>query len=240
MWNGKENHHEAFRPSSQDWQAWPEKNYVQGKEMLRMSMSAHEQREFPHWEELYQEREIESMPWFNPELDDDLKKALDELGLRSGSALDLGTGPGTQAMHLARRGFDVTATDISGAAIRVARGKAEAWGLDITWKQDDVLDTRLEQQFDLMFDRGCFHVLAPERRQEYVSTVGSLLKPSGYLFLKCFSRLQPGEQGPYRFSPAQIRELFRSPFRVLSIQETTYQGTLDPLPRALFCTMRRE
>lgn len=56
------------------------------------------------------------MPWFNPELDEDLENALDELGLRSGSALDLGTGPGTQAIHLARRGFDVTATDISETA----------------------------------------------------------------------------------------------------------------------------
>src|SRR6266508_2149245 len=64
-------------------------------------------------EELYQQQEVESMPWFNPELDYDLEKALDELGLRSGSALDLGTGPGTQAIHLARRGFTVTATDIS-------------------------------------------------------------------------------------------------------------------------------
>jgi 2-polyprenyl-3-methyl-5-hydroxy-6-metoxy-1,4-benzoquinol methylase len=208
--------------------------------MIRMPMSADEKRDFPHWEELYQQREIESMPWFHPELDDDLKQALDELGVRNGSALDLGTGPGTQAMHLARRGFAVTATDISGAAIRMARAKAEAQGLDIMWKQDDVLDTRLDHQFDVIFDRGCFHVLALERRQEYVSTVGSLLKPGGHLFLKCFSRLQPEEQGPYRFSPAQIRELFGSRLRVLSIKETVYQGTLDPLPRALFCMMRRE
>jgi 2-polyprenyl-3-methyl-5-hydroxy-6-metoxy-1,4-benzoquinol methylase len=205
-----------------------------------MSMSADEKRAFPHWEALYQQGEIESMPWFNPALDDDLKQALDALGLRGGCALDLGTGPGTQAMHLARRGFNVTATDISGAAIRVARAKAEAQGLDITWTQDDVLDTRLDQQFDLIFDRGCFHVLAPERRQEYVSTVSRLLKTGGHLFLKCFSRLQPGEQGPYRFSPVQIGELFGSQFCVLSIRETVYQGTLDPLPRALFCLMRRE
>jgi SAM-dependent methyltransferase len=70
--------------------------------------------------ELYKQQEVESLPWFNPELDDDLEKALDELGLRSGSALDLGTGPGTQAIHLARRGFAVTATDISEAAIHLA------------------------------------------------------------------------------------------------------------------------
>ena len=136
------------------------------------------------------------MPWFNPELDDDLKKALDELGVRGGSTLDL------------------------------------------TWMQDDILDTRLTRQFDLIFDRGCFHVLAPERRQDYVRIVGGLLKPGGYLFLKCFSRLQPGEQGPFRFTPEQIREVFGSRLNVLSVKETVYQGTLDPLPRALFCIMQ--
>jgi hypothetical protein len=65
------------------------------------------------------------------------------------------------------------------------------------------------------------------------------LKTGGYLFLKCFSRLQPGEEGPYRFTPEQIREIFGSRLSVLLIKETVYQGTLDPLPRALFCTMRK-
>jgi cyclopropane fatty-acyl-phospholipid synthase-like methyltransferase len=173
-------------------------------------------------------------------LDEDLEKALGELGLRSGSALDLGTGPGTQAIHLAWRGFAVTATDISEAAIHMAGEKAQKKRLEITWKQDDILDTRLDRQFDLIFDRGCFHVLAPERRGDYVRIVSGLLKTDGYLFLKCFSRLQPGEEGPYRFTPEQIREIFGSRLNVLSIKETVYQGTLDPLPRALFCTMRRE
>jgi 2-polyprenyl-3-methyl-5-hydroxy-6-metoxy-1,4-benzoquinol methylase len=205
-----------------------------------MHPSAHEQRQFPRWEALYQEEKIESLPWFTPTLDDDLAKALDTLGLRGGRALDLGTGPGTQAMHLAQRGFDVTATDISGTAIRAAREKAKERGLDIMWEEDDILDTRLDWQFDLIFDRGCFHVLPPERRQEYVRIVGELLKTGAYLFLKCFSRLQPGEGGPYRFTPEQIRQIFASRLRVLSVKETVYQGTLAPLPRALFCSMRRE
>ena len=202
-------------------------------------MSEDERHEFPRWEELYQEREIESLPWFNPELDDDLENALDDLGLWGGSALDLGTGPGTQAIHLSRRGFNVTATDISAAAIRLAREKAQKQGFEIAWEQDDILDTSLDRQFDLIFDRGCFHVLAPERRGDYVRIVSSLLKTGGYLFLKCFSRLQPGEEGPYRFTPEQIREIFGNRLSVLLIKETVYQGTLDPLPRALFCTMRK-
>lgn len=205
-----------------------------------MNVSEDEKHEFPQWEELYQEREIESLPWFNPELDDDLENALDELGLWGGSALDLGTGPGTQAIHLARRGFSVTATDISAAAIRLAREKAQKQRVEIRWEQDDILDTRLDRQFDLIFDRGCFHVLEPERRLDYVRVVSDLLKTGGYLFLKCFSRLQPGEEGPYRFNPEQIRKIFGSRLSVLSIKETVYQGTLDQFPRALFCTMRRE
>jgi cyclopropane fatty-acyl-phospholipid synthase-like methyltransferase len=202
-------------------------------------MSNDENREFPHWKELYQHQEIESMPWFNPELDDDLENALDELDLRSGSALDIGTGPGTQAIHLARRGFSVTATDISEAAIRVASEKARKQDIEITWVEDDILDTRLDRQFDIIFDRGCFHVLAPERREDYARIVSGLLKTGGYLFLKCFSRLQPGEQGPYRFTPEQIQEIFGGRLSVLSVKETVYQGTLDPLPHALFCAIRK-
>jgi cyclopropane fatty-acyl-phospholipid synthase-like methyltransferase len=205
-----------------------------------MNMTTNEEQGIPHWEEWYREHEVESMPWFNPELDDDLKKALDELGLRDGSLLDLGTGPGTQAMQLARRGFEVTATDISKAAICLAREKAKEQDLDITWVQDDILATRLARQFDLIFDRGCFHVLAPGRRPDYVRIVSGLLKTDGYLFLKCLSRLQPGEQGPFRFTAKQIRETFGGRLSVLSIKETVYQGTLDPPPRALFCVMRLE
>ena len=156
-----------------------------------------------------QQQAIETMPWFYPELDDDLRHALDRLGLRSGAALDLGSGPGTQAMQLARRGFAVTAVDISEAAIRLAREKAEAQGVKIAWQQDDVLATRLSGPFDLIFDRGCFHVLPPERRPAYASTIAGLPTPGGYFFLKCFSQLQPGAQGPQpggRLQPSKIHE----------------------------------
>ena len=32
------------------------------------------QRELPDWEKLYQEDKVESMPWFNPNLDADFDK----------------------------------------------------------------------------------------------------------------------------------------------------------------------
>lgn len=195
--------------------------------------------EFPDWEKLYQDKDVESMPWFNPDLDPDLAQALTKLHLQTGDVLDLGTGPGTQAIALAERGFTVTATDISDTAVSKALDKAKAKGLDIAFKQDDILTSSLNQKFNFVLDRGCFHVLPPERRPDYVRAVDQLIKPQGYLFLKCFSHLQPGEQGPYRFTADAIQEIFGSHFSILSVEETVYHGTLDPLPRALFCVLEK-
>ena len=199
-----------------------------------------QQRDFPDWEKLYQDQSVESMPWFNPNLDPDLDQALTKLNLHTTStALDLGTGPGTQAMALAQRGFQVTATDLSSTAIEKAQALAQEKGLNISWKQDDILNSNLDKKFDFVFDRGCFHVFPPERRSDYVGVVDSLIKPNGYLFLKCFSHLETRESGPYRFTPEEIKEIFGSRFNVISIEDTVYQGTLDPFPRALFSILKK-
>ena len=197
------------------------------------------QREFPDWEQLYRNQDVESMPWFNPELDLDLDEALTNLNIQTGTALDLGTGPGTQAMALAERGFEVTATDLSETAIEKALAKAKEKSLDICFRQDDILNSKLDQKFDFVLDRGCFHVFPPEQRQNYIRVVDSLIKPKGYLFLKCFSQLETREAGPYRFTPEEIKEIFSSRFKVNSVKETVYYGTLDPLPRALFCVLEK-
>lgn len=195
---------------------------------------------FPDWNQLYTHSEAHSLPWYHPVLDPDLAAALAEHHLLGGRALDLGTGPGTQAIELAKLGFEVTGSDLSAAAIEQAAIRAREAGVSIDWRQDDILATGLQGPFGLIFDRGCFHVLAPEQRPAYVATVRSLLAPegSGWFFLKCFSDLQPGDQGPYRYTPAQIAETFGGAFELLATTRTEYQGTLSPQPQALFCVLR--
>jgi cyclopropane fatty-acyl-phospholipid synthase-like methyltransferase len=194
---------------------------------------------FPTWELLYQGQPVDTMPWYYPHLDPDLAAALDRLGIAAGRALDLGTGPGTQAIALARRGLDVTATDLSPAAVTLASSRAAAEGVEVRFVQDDVLASKLEGGFDVVFDRGCFHVLDPERRPDYVRTLHRLVRAGGRLFLKTFSDKQAGTQGPYRFSAGEIRSAFEPLFAVESIIETVYQGRLDPLPFALFTVLER-
>jgi SAM-dependent methyltransferase len=197
-------------------------------------------REFPDWEKMYVEQAVETMPWFHPELDADLESALDRFSIDSGSFLDLGTGPGTQAIALAERGFRVTGTDISKTAVRKAAALTAERGLDLVFKADDILKTGLNKKFDNILDRGCFHVLDPDKRGDYVKIAAGLLEPGGYLFLKTFSVEELMEGGPYRFTPDDIRGLFSRRFEVVSIEESVFRGTLAEFPKALFCVLRKK
>lgn len=197
------------------------------------------ERVFPNWHDLYGQQPSEQMPWYYAGLDPDLERALAAHDLRGGKLLDIGTGPATQALALAERGFSVTATDLSAHAIERARVISAERGLPIDFVEDDILSTRLTGAFDVVFDRGCYHVFPPQRRAHYASTVARLVKPNGWLFLKCFSEEQPGEIGPYQSSPREIEELFQATFEVKSIERTIYQGTLPQKPKALFCCLRR-
>lgn len=198
-------------------------------------------RPFPDWESLYRSQNVESMPWYNESLDSDLESELNGDKIVKGSFLDLGTGLGTQAFQLCQRGFEVTGTDLSPTSIQKAFVRFNgATGNKIKFVVDDILDSKLSNnEFDYIFDRGCFHVLSPTSRSKYVNAVHRILKKGGILFLKCFSHEEPDrDTGPYRFSPFQISKIFTSGgFKIKNFKETLYQGTLNPLPRALFTVL---
>lgn len=202
-------------------------------------MTTPQSERFPDWETLYRQRPGESLPWYYAELDPDLEAALRDHRLARGRLLDLGTGPGTQAIALAARGFEATGSDLSATAVAKATELAQARGVPVTFVQDDVLASQLTGSFDVVFDRGCFHVIDPARRGDYVDSVARRIAPGGLLLLKTFSKLQPDDVGPHRFAPEEIRTTFAPRFELLSATETVYQGTLDPLPKALFSVLRR-
>jgi cyclopropane fatty-acyl-phospholipid synthase-like methyltransferase len=192
------------------------------------------------WEKVYATSDVATLPWYNPNLDTDIERALKEHRLRNARILDLGTGPATQAMNLAKRGFDVLGTDISSSAIRKAKAAAKAAGLSIEFRVDNVITSKLEANLvDVIMDRGVFHVLPKDKRPIYVQTVHRVLRPSGWLFLKCFSDKEPGTWGPFRIAESELRGYFDGPFEIQSVVKSVFQGNVKPLPKALFATFRR-
>ncbi len=192
----------------------------------------------PTWEDVYQSTPIEEMPWFFADLDPDIDRALQAIGGMGTHVLDIGTGPGTQAIELAKRNFQVVGTDISSTAIEKAIIRAREHNVEVDFRVDNILDTDLHGPFDYILDRGVFHTFDPSARPQYAQTVYQLLRPEAYLLLKCFSHLEPGTRGPHRLSPEDLRHYFQKQFTIVSIEHTTFAGTY-PAQKALFAVMER-
>ena len=188
------------------------------------------------WNSFYKETENKTMPWYSEVLDLDLVNELKKRKLNSGCFLDLGTGPGTQALKLSEMGFKVTGIDVSEAAIE----KVKKINNEIDFIQDDILNTKLNKQFEYIFDRGCFHTMEPENREKFVENVYSLLKPGALYFLKCFSIEEISPGGPNRISHEDINHYFGKKFDILSIKDTEFRSKPENPPRkALFVVMRK-
>ena len=76
-------------------------------------------------------------------------KAIALSGVRGGDALDLGCGPGRHAIPLARRGFRVTAVDLSAFHLTKARERAEAAQVAVEFVQSDMRAFVRADAFDL-------------------------------------------------------------------------------------------
>ena len=168
-------------------------------------------------------------------MDFDLKKELKKLEIIKGSFLDMGTGPGTQAIALSKLGFDVTGTDISGSAINKLKKQKST----VIFLKDNILKTKIKKKFDYILDRGIFHVFEPKLRKTYIKNVKKLLNNNGILFLKCFSIKEKNEEGPHRFSNKQIKNYFNKDFKIKSIKDSVFHSTLDKDPKALFVVMEK-
>jgi SAM-dependent methyltransferase len=84
-------------------------------------------------------------------------------GLAPGRALDLGCGNGRHAMWLAERGWRVTAVDFSTEALRQARERAAATGIEVDWIEADLAAYEpAAQAFDLVLV-AYLHVAGGER-----------------------------------------------------------------------------
>jgi SAM-dependent methyltransferase len=181
------------------------------------------------WDDFYADR-AKRVPFFVAKPDENLATYLDRGLISAGRALDLGCGPGRNALHLARRGFEVDAVDLSPAAIEWARerageaGMAEATRLRFHCGDAFALaGTELTGPYDLIYDSGCFHHLPPHRRISYLALLDGLLAPGGLFALTCFAAGEMGSELPdadlYRqteprlhgglaYTPESLRRIF--------------------------------
>ncbi|MGW0574545.1 class I SAM-dependent methyltransferase [Streptomyces sp. NPDC002920] len=173
------------------------------------------------WDRFYADRD-RPVPFFVDKPDESLVSYLDRgLVAPGGRALDLGCGPGRNALYLASRGFEVDAVDLSPQAVAWGAERARAAGAaGVRFRCGDAF-ALATGPYDLIHDSGCFHHLPPHRRISYLDLLDRVLAPGGHLALTCFAAGAMGSELPdadfYRegllhgglaYTPESLRRIF--------------------------------
>ena len=133
-------------------------------------------------------------------------------GARPGRALDLGCGTGTNAIALARRGWQVTGVDFAARAIRRARRSASQAGVEIDFRVGDVTDLGdLVEPYDYVLDIGCLHALDGAGQESYAAGLARLVRLGGRYML--YARL-PGSGEIRGLGPEEVGALFAPAFEL--------------------------
>jgi tellurite methyltransferase len=100
--------------------------------------------------------------------------------------LDIGCGEGKDSVFFARNGYDVTAFDISDAGIEKTKRLAEKANVQVRVFKADILDYRLDTNFDILYSSGVLHYIKQPLRNEIFSNYKQFTKPNGLHVLNVF------------------------------------------------------
>ncbi len=119
-------------------------------------------------------------------------------GTPPGRALDLGSGEGADAVWLARQGWRVTGTDISGVALGRAAEHAAAEGLAdrIDWQRHDLGESFPEGTYDLVSAQ-FLHSYGEMPREKILRSAASAVAPGGVLLIVGHSGFPSWEENPH-------------------------------------------
>jgi len=104
----------------------------------------------------------------------------------AGRAIDLGCGTGTNIITLAKAGWQVTGIDFAPRAIQIAKRKLKQQDIKAQLLVGDVTHFKVDSQFDLALDLGCFHSL--ENKADYLTQLDKVLAPNGFWLMYGFFR----------------------------------------------------
>ncbi|MFI8687058.1 class I SAM-dependent methyltransferase [Rossellomorea sp. NPDC077527] len=167
-------------------------NIHQNDDVLKM-LDSFLREPAPFWDEFFSDRE-KSIPIFVNAPDENLVSYVEKGKVKRGKVLELGCGPGRNAVYLAEQGFEVDAVDVSKTSLDWAKERADERNLSINFLHQNIFDLNLKHgEYDFIYDSGCFHHIAPHRRMCYIRIVENALKDEGCFGITCF--LQGGKLG---------------------------------------------
>lgn len=173
-------------------------------------------------------RSVESLPWHREQPPALLERAVASRST-PGRALDVGCGEGVYSVYLAQQGFSVVALDFVPAALDAARARAEQAGVDVEFREGDVVDYETSSTFDVVLDSGCLHHLPRRKVDAYRRRLDQWLAPGGdYVLVHFAHRPRVGwiPKGPRHMTREEAVAFF-APLELRAYDETHFDV---PLP----------
>jgi SAM-dependent methyltransferase len=129
-------------------------------------------------------------PWERRDVEESWRPMLEgPNALVPGRALDVGCGSGRDAVHLAKRGWQVTAVDFVEKALTSAKQRAAQASVEVQWIRGEVAELArlgLEPGYSLLYDFGCIHGLSDSARRGAAAGLTELAAPGATLLMLAF------------------------------------------------------
>jgi len=126
--------------------------------------------------------------WTNKEPPEELVELIESGKIKPCKVLDVGCGEGFYSIYLAKKGFDVTGSDISEKAIAYAKENAEKAGAKIRFIVRDLNNlSELKEKFDFVLEWAILHCIPFEQWKRHIENVSNLLNEGGKYLSTCFN-----------------------------------------------------
>ncbi len=164
-----------------------------------------------------------AIPWADLKPNPNLTTWLDQYKINGAgrSAMTVGCGLGDDAEELARRGFNVTAIDISPTAINWARQRFPQSSVNYSAADLFAMPKIWSRAFDFVFEAYTLQVLPTELRKRAVGCVADLVAPNGQLLIVARAKDANSPQGtmPWPLLREEVEDFTRTGLSLISFED---------------------
>jgi cyclopropane fatty-acyl-phospholipid synthase-like methyltransferase len=219
------------------------------REMIEMINDYFDKKNKEFWDKFYLNRD-KKIPFFEYQPDENLRMYFNDNLLQTGKALDVGCGNGRNTFFLAENGFDATGLDISKSSIEWTNEHKKNQSGTLRFVNQSLFDYKSDkEEFEFIYDSGCFHHINPHNRDKYLSIISNYMKKDGLFSMVCFN-LKGGANisdydvykeysmhGGLGFSEYKLRTLLENHFEILEFREMKEANIVDSFGKSFLWTV---